>query len=118
MTAQNDSLRSDMTGQIDNVNGRIDAMRSDMTAQNDSLRSDMTGQIDSVNGRIDAMRSDITAHHSQTDARLDALSKEMRIMFIAGATLVIGTVSVATAIIALSPLIYLDAQMNDPHSNG
>ena len=76
-------------------------MRSDMTAQNDSLRSDMTGQIDSVNGRLDAIRSDMTAHHSQTDARLDALSKEIRITVFAGVALTIGAISVATAIIAI-----------------
>ena len=61
----------------------IDQLRTDMTAQNDRLRSDMTGQIDSVN------------------ARIDSLSKELRITFIAGVTLIIGAVAVATAIIAI-----------------
>ena len=50
---------------------------------------------------IDAIRSDMTAHHSQTDARLDALSKEIRITVFAGVALTIGAISVATAIIAI-----------------
>ena len=58
-----------------------------MTGQIENLRSDMTGQIDSL--------------RSETNARIDALSKELRITFIAGFTLIIGAISVATAIIAL-----------------
>ena len=61
----------------------VDQLRTDMTVQNDRLRAEMAAQIDSVNTRI------------------DSLSKELRITFIAGVTLVIGAVSVATAIIAI-----------------
>ena len=63
-----------MTGQIDNVNGRIDAMRSDITGQIDSLRS-------------------------ETNARLDALHKELRMTMVAVITVNIAAVSVAIAIL-------------------
>ena len=60
----------------------------------DQLRSDITGQIEGVNGRIDALRS-------ETNARLDALHKELRMTMIAVITVNLAVISAATAFLAI-----------------
>ena len=53
----------------------------------DQLRSDVTSQIENL--------------RSETNARIDSLSKEIRMTVFAGVAVIIGAISVATAIIAL-----------------
>ena len=96
MTTETEGL-PELAGRV----ARLEGAYERVDRQLESLDRRYEGLVHSV----DQLRSDVTSQienlRSETNARIDSLSKEIRMTVFAGVAVIIGAISVATAIIAI-----------------
>ncbi len=60
------------------LDGKIEALRSDMTGEIQTLRSDMDGAHKELRGEIQTLRADMTGKIQSMDTKIDAVSSKMQ----------------------------------------